>query len=128
MTFLGNVLSVLKRTVSFVRLVHDPSRLDLVFELADDAGTTGPIVEVVAKDPVGAQALVERHRLGCPQFDALDELPPGTLGRVFADHMRSNGLDPSALPSSDANDPLEFVIAHLYETHDIWHVVTGFGV
>jgi ubiquinone biosynthesis protein COQ4 len=25
------------------------------------------------------------------------------------------------------NDELDFVRAHLYETHDVWHVVTGFA-
>jgi ubiquinone biosynthesis protein Coq4 len=56
----------------------------------------------------------------------LDALPPGTLGRVFADHMRKNDLDPAAIPTLDASDDLAFLRAHLYETHDIWHAVTGY--
>ena len=46
-------------------------------------------------------------------------------------HHRSNelarrNLDPSALPTLEANDDSGYLRAHLYETHDIWHAVTGF--
>jgi ubiquinone biosynthesis protein Coq4 len=41
--------------------------------------------------------------------------------------MRANGLDPAAIPSLEARDDLEFIRAHLFETHDVWHAVTGFG-
>jgi ubiquinone biosynthesis protein Coq4 len=58
----------------------------------------------------------------------LAKLPEGTLGRVFADHMISNGLDPKAIPIPEIEPgDLRYVKAHLRETHDIWHVVTGFN-
>jgi len=53
-------------------------------------------------------------------------MPEGTLGHAFGRHMLDAGLDPSALPTLPSNDEMEFTDAHLYETHDIWHVVTGF--
>jgi ubiquinone biosynthesis protein Coq4 len=40
--------------------------------------------------------------------------------------MKKNDLDPSAIPTLDAKDELTFIRAHLYETHDVWHAVTGF--
>jgi ubiquinone biosynthesis protein Coq4 len=40
--------------------------------------------------------------------------------------MRANGLDPAAIPTLPGADETEFVRAHLYETHDVWHAVTGF--
>ena len=40
--------------------------------------------------------------------------------------MLRAGLDPSALPTLEANDDSGYLRAHLYETHDIWHAVTGF--
>jgi ubiquinone biosynthesis protein Coq4 len=41
--------------------------------------------------------------------------------------MRANGLDPKAIPTLPAGDDLAFLRAHLYETHDVWHVVSGFS-
>jgi ubiquinone biosynthesis protein Coq4 len=41
--------------------------------------------------------------------------------------MIANGLDPAAIPSLESPDAGSFIRAHLYETHDVWHAVTGFG-
>ncbi len=115
---------------SFVDLVKHPDHLDRVFEISD--GMVKKRMEVLAlmvrhfgRDPVGAAALRDRPRLRV-DLEELSRLPPGTLGRVFADHMRANGLDPASIPTLPSQDEAEFVRAHLYETHDVWHAVTGF--
>ncbi len=41
--------------------------------------------------------------------------------------MIANGLEPSALPSLATPNDHAYLRAHLYETHDVWHVVTGFA-
>ncbi len=119
----------LRGLVSLARLVRNPDRLDEVFELAN-AMVKPEILQhmatAFAKDPKGARALEARPRVGAVDVQALRRLPEGSLGRVYADHMIDNGLDPAALPSMKADDALSYVRAHLYESHDIWHAVTGF--
>jgi ubiquinone biosynthesis protein COQ4 len=115
---------------SFVDLVKHPEHLDRVFEISDSLVKGRIDVLEQMRDhfgghPTGATALRDKPRLHV-NLDELGKLPPGTLGREFADHMRSNDLDPAAIPTLDASDDLAFVRAHLYETHDVWHVVTGF--
>jgi ubiquinone biosynthesis protein Coq4 len=85
-----------------------------------------------------------RHLLSNSQFKALvDEgwrpdpidlqklqtLPEGSLGRCYANQLISLGITPDTLidpsPVTNAN---EFVIHRLKETHDIVHVLTGFGI
>ncbi len=122
---------VFARTLwSFVDLVKHPDHLDRVFEISDgmtrrQIEVLGEMAEHFARDPRGAAALRDRPRLHV-DLAALSKLPPGTLGREFADHMIANGLDPAAIPTLSADDDLSFVRAHLYETHDVWHAVTGF--
>src|SRR5262249_22453881 len=77
------------------------------------------------RDPEGARALEERPRIHIDMAE-LAALPPGTLGRTFHDHMVTNNLDPAGLPRRPATDPVAYVSAHLFETHDVWHVVTRF--
>jgi len=125
-----NPLRLARAAKSALLLMRNPSRLDQVFELADS--TVSPkimasVVEALAQDPMGAQALEERPRLGRIDLAALRALPRGTLGRNFAEHMVENDLDPSALPNKKSPDAASYVRAHLYETHDVWHVVTGFS-
>jgi ubiquinone biosynthesis protein Coq4 len=115
---------------SLVSLVRDPDRLAEVFDMADALATPkmiDPVADALAdRDPACARALAERHRFAIV-LDDLRLLPRGTLGRELAEHMIANGLDPTALPDLESTDRISFLRAHLYETHDVWHVVTGFG-
>jgi ubiquinone biosynthesis protein Coq4 len=115
---------------AFARIIKDPNRLDDVFGLSDRTDQREILERSAARFalfPKGAQALRECRRLPAYQLSELARLPSGTLGCEFANHMISRGLDPAAIPTLDAKDPVEFIRAHFYETHDIWHVVTGFG-
>ena len=74
-----------------------------------------------------AEAFKRRPRIGTIDIDALSRLPEGTLGHTFATYLLANGLNPYLFePIADGSDG-DFVMAHLLETHDIWHIVTGFG-
>jgi ubiquinone biosynthesis protein COQ4 len=120
----------IRAIVSGLRLLHDPSQLDRVFEISDGIASPKlmkPIVDELRKDPRAVAAFAVRKRLGRPDLDALGRLPEDTLGRVFADHMRANGLSLDAIPSLPAADDVEFFRAHMFETHDVWHAVTGFS-
>ncbi len=122
-------LRTAKTLYALAVLVRDPDKLGKVFEMADALATPvllEPMAALLAKDAEGARALAERPRLRVVLAD-LRALPRGTLGREFAEHMDANGLDPAAIPDLPSPDRLSFLRAHLYETHDIWHVVTGFG-
>jgi ubiquinone biosynthesis protein COQ4 len=131
MNALKNRLLVARAIWSFVDLVRNPEHLDRVFEIADAlSGQKRDVLERMrdhfAIDPRGAAALRDQPRL-VVDLATLGALPVGTLGRTFADHMRANGLDPSALPTLPSADDIQFMRAHLYETHDVWHAVTGFA-
>ncbi len=120
-----------KMAWSGLRLVRDPSKLGEVFAIADAIEGVGQDVltrmaVAFRQDPQGAEALDTRRRLSLPSRAALAAMPVGSVGRAFADYLDRNGIDPSALPSRPSSDDASFVRAHLYETHDLWHVVTGF--
>jgi ubiquinone biosynthesis protein Coq4 len=123
------MLESLRATVSFVRLSRDLNRLGEVFKFAETLRDPKLYEEGVAwhqKLPGGAKALLERPRLGKLDRAALAALPPGTLGREFAHFLTKNGLNPEDIPTVPARDAGEFIFAHYYETHDLWHVLTGF--
>lgn len=118
-----------KTLYSLAVLVRDPNQLGKVFEMADALATPellGPMVKTLSKDPDGARAFADKPRLKVDLAE-LRKLHAGTFGRTFADEMDRQGLDPSALPDLPTPDAHAYLRAHLYETHDVWHVVTGFG-
>lgn len=122
---------LMKLGIASLRLVKDPNRLDEVFTIFDKLRDTNrTMLQEVADDarqtPTGASALKELPRIGKIDPAQLVKLPPGTLGRAHAEFLLLRNLDPSALPMKEAHDEPSYVEAHLYETHDVWHTVTGF--
>jgi ubiquinone biosynthesis protein COQ4 len=124
-----NPLKTVQAAVAFTRLAQDMGRLNEVFSLGD--GLVAPeilrdMADRARTTPTGALALQERPRVHL-ELDKLRRLPAGTLGRVYADLMIADGRDPGDLPTLIGFDDLRYVRAHLYETHDLWRVATGFG-
>ena len=114
--------------VSSLRLVHDPERLDMVFSMVDALSSEEDYERMrahLATHPRGAAALEQRPLLGDIDLEALARLPVGSVGRAFADFAQEHGIEPRVL-TDEARRKDEYVSIHLYETHDLWHVATGF--
>lgn len=124
-----NPLSLLQAGTAFVRLAQDMSRLDEVFKLSDglvDEETSRAMIESARSHETGVAALRDRPHVHL-DLKTLRALPTGTLGREYALMMDRNGLDPASIPTLPEDDEGKYLRAHLYETHDLWHVATGFG-
>jgi ubiquinone biosynthesis protein COQ4 len=127
---LDKILRAARALGAYVTIVRDPNKLEKVFDLRNAIAEPRVLVAMAdffRKDERGRRALAERPRIGKLHLAELAALPKGSLGHAFGRHMIDAGLDPSAIPTLPSNDEKEFMDAHLYETHDIWHVMTGFG-
>lgn len=112
-------------------LLKDPDDLEEVFMLdrALPREVLDELVRTARKHPTGRTALRDKPRLEI-DLPTLRKLRAGTFGRAVADFFDAHGLDPKAIPKldvSDDDDDATYVHAHLYETHDVWHVALGFG-
>jgi ubiquinone biosynthesis protein Coq4 len=123
------VFARVRGTWAALRLLRDPNRLADVFVMSDGLPAQQEalrrLVEAVRVDPVGAAALRQRQRVTV-DLATLRAMAPGTFGRAVASFLDDNGIDPTSIPSLESPDELAWVKAHLYETHDVWHVATGF--
>ena len=52
---------------------------------------------------------------------------PATVGYTVATHMTRYGLNPNIFRPAEVLNKEDYAVVHVTETHDIWHVVTGFG-
>ncbi|MEM7410036.1 MAG: Coq4 family protein [Myxococcota bacterium] len=88
-----------------------------------------PRVGEFAKQMFSQEALAargqERPRLGDLDLASLHELPEGSLGRIFGDHMALKEFEPPPAVPENESDFARYFTAHIIETHDLWHVVTG---
>lgn len=128
--------SVRRRALTAVKtlatLARDPSRLDQVLLLAQTLNQSA-IARAIARidqDPAGHELLTEQPRIDRTHvdFDALKALPAGTLGREYIRFLEDNGITPDVFQTApDVGDPrVEYVMLRMRQTHDLWHVLTGF--
>ncbi len=113
-----------------VRALRDPEKLQDVLGLAPVVApplAMRRLVERLMRHDTATRAFAERPRLGPLHLSTLRALPENTLGRTFVDHLEANRLDIHALPYLEARTDEEYVRAHLLESHDVWHVLTGFS-
>lgn len=113
---------------AYAKIVRDPNQLAEVFHLSDslsDPRIMERLAAGIRTQPGGSEALAARRRI---QVDLaqLGELPDGTLGKTYWRFMKDNNLVPDSIPKLPAVDEGAFIRAHLYETHDMWHAITGF--
>jgi ubiquinone biosynthesis protein COQ4 len=117
---------------SVTRLTLDLRRLDAVIDINDTLmklrteADTRRVIEEFRRSPTAADALQSRHRLGPLDPSELAAMPADSLGGAYGRFMQSRGLKPESLPEVQGCSDIEYILAHTYETHDLWHVVTGF--
>ncbi|WP_434391214.1 Coq4 family protein [Melittangium boletus] len=93
-----------------------------------DGGVYASLVQRLQGSEEGRRMLAEKPSLQGPELDlsALERLPDGTLGREFARYFRDNGISPFETTFALKN-PIDFISKRYRETHDLLHVLTGYG-
>lgn len=128
MALMKNPLVLFRIARASLRLVKAPARLDEVISIADELGE-GPaftaVLDHVQRMPGGQAALTARPRVRV-DLPRLRAMPEGSFGRAAAQFLDSRGLNPDDLPHRPDTDGPSWLRAHLFETHDLWHVATGF--
>jgi ubiquinone biosynthesis protein COQ4 len=122
-------------------LLRNPDDTKRVFDVIDAlSGRSGErLFERFRATPSGARILAERRDLLASLRDRerLLALPPGSLGRSYAEFMgrekiSAEGLVEASQEGGRAPDPAlsperRLVGARMRDQHDLWHVVTGYG-
>jgi ubiquinone biosynthesis protein COQ4 len=123
-------------------LLADAERTEQAFEII--AAVSGKDFERFFQrfvaDPGGRALLAERPSLLAALSDRarLRALPPGSLGRAYAEFMDTAHLDPRGLVDAESIseagrriatiDPEREWLGHrMRDMHDLWHVLTGYG-
>jgi len=126
------------------QLIDDPKRTDQVFEIIDalSGNSWERGFQRFCAHPDGRRLLGTRPDLLAALSDrqALARLPEGSFGRAYVEFMESGRLTADGLveaenmvqqrhPQTGPIDPdREYVGDRLRDMHDLWHVLTGYGM
>ena len=125
-------LQSLKLLAGLASFLKNPGSLDSVFAVGNSV-KDGPLgdqmMRHLLKDPQFKGLVQERWRPQPIDLRALKTLPEGSLGRCYANQLISQGITPDTLiDPSPVDSDKDFIVHRLKETHDITHVLTGFGI
>ena len=111
---------------SVLGMVHAPYgdfvALGNLSRASSDPHSLQKMIDFVSRSPDAQLAFADRFLLGEIDLEQLYRLPQNTLGHAYASHILNNQL--KLLAISDIKDDHSYLIAHITQSHDIWHVLT----
>lgn len=119
-------------------LFADPDDLPQVFTIIEAlSGTTlQRITRRFRADEGGRRLLANQPDLVEKLADraALAQLPDGSFGRAYLEFVERENISAEGIRAAAAQGmerplpaPLDFISARMRDTHDLWHVVTGYS-
>lgn len=123
------------------RLMENPDDTTQVFEIMrtlNRPSTRKGYLRLIEK-PDGARLAYERTELADKLMDAdwLARFAPGTLGAEYREFVTREGLSAEGLATVskvglkaheiDVPDPIAWYGRRIRDTHDLWHMLTGYG-
>ncbi len=121
-------------------LSADPDDLPQVFTIIDSLPGRAPgrLAARFRSTPSGKKLLATRPNLAArlADRDALRALPEGTVGRAYVDFVERAGISPEGIIAASIEgsrvhdqlpDEMRWTGDRMRDTHDLWHVVTGYG-
>lgn len=115
---------------SFTAMLLGSSSLKTVGELVDGLLETPAYAlaaQYLSQNPACAALIRERYLPPAHDLETLLTLPPDSLGYIYAAEMKKKGFDPNLHAGMTAQSDAEYVEMRLSQTHDLWHIVTGFA-
>jgi len=130
----------LKAWRHFRNLIADKEDTEQVFHIIESLNGKALLRDLkrFAKTPKGAARIAERQYLPTLLDDhkALRKLPDGSVGRAYLEFMEREGLSAQGLVDEFAkfrehspkyDDMVEWYGNRLRDTHDLMHILTGYG-
>jgi ubiquinone biosynthesis protein Coq4 len=122
------------RSIGNLRLLGEIARsggeLSTIGDLVDNF-LDSPQMELCIKRfralPGGAELMDSRYPPLDPQLESLEHLPPGSLGHSYVTMIRTLNYDADFFRPRPIESEAQWLTQRIATTHDIHHVVSGFG-
>ncbi|MBD2595916.1 ubiquinone biosynthesis protein [Nostoc sp. MBR 210] len=128
-TTLPAIVRKLKGIKAFVTLLFDETgNLEPVWQLSHslvDSRSFQLAIATMRENPEVANILAERYIASPHDLVALSQYPPDSLGYAYASQMKELAFQPIEA-GIEINSDTSYVENRWQQTHDIWHIITGF--
>ena len=112
-------------------LVKDPNQTERIFDMSASLrkrlkGQVPPAMQAIFKREDFQSVYANRYN---PKIDleVLRKLPANTFGGSVARFLDLNGFEANTFPMIGEDTEMAYLISRIRQTHDLWHVLTGYG-
>lgn len=118
----------------FMQLLHNPTRTDLIFKGVEivSLDPDQELVKALENEVLSNGDFKKMHETKyvpeAPSLEMLRNCPEDSFGRAVYNHMNENKLDFSLWPKYDSDRPIQYLSTRIYQDHDLWHALLGYGV
>lgn len=113
---------------SFIEIAQAPyatfESIGKLYNTLNDTESVKLMINYLSRYDQAKRVFQNRSSMGEIDLQFLHQMPEQTLGYQYADHLIRNEITPVQLPVVENEQ--SYLLTHIVETHDIWHVVTGF--
>jgi ubiquinone biosynthesis protein COQ4 len=127
---LQHLPETLKTVKAVITLFGGSTAVEPVYDIEDGLKHTKVMafaVSYMLSHSEVAAIAEERYIAPIPDVAKLSQYPEETLGYAYASYMKATGFDPAFYRQVQVNSDTSYLLLRLRQTHDLWHVVTGFG-
>lgn len=130
-SYINNMKGSANFTRALVGLVQQPTTENIVEFLTQYSANLRPKARMaeraaIRKAPSILRMVEEGRDARAFDLDELAHYAPGTLGYSYRQFMIANGLKPDFVPTVQGIDESGIFSRRMSQTHDLWHVVTGY--
>jgi len=121
---------ILKAVKGFMIFANNPNQTEAVFDMADGLRQTDlyqQLIEYAHSQPAVAAIIQERYFAPSVDLEQLLNCPQNSLGYRYAAAMQQAGLQPDFYRSIAIEDDYSYIAMRMRQTHDVWHIITGFS-
>jgi ubiquinone biosynthesis protein COQ4 len=114
---------------TFLSMLSGNTSLEIVNELTEALIETSAYdlaAQCLKQDPACEALIRDRYIPPTHDLDTLLTYPKNSLGYIYAKTIKAKGFDPNLHADMIAQSDAYYVELRLSQTHDIWHIVTGF--
>jgi ubiquinone biosynthesis protein COQ4 len=128
-----NLRNNLGALYAMVMLGRRPDQVKYVFMIGDRQDNLAEVARAAGQfpDPFLDAELdrmwASKYHPAHYEIAELANLPEDTLGAVYSNFMLARGLEPDFYEDVSPRHKMHYLRLRLRQTHDIWHVLTGFG-
>lgn len=127
-------LSNLKAKLLFMRFINRPTDTENIFNMtkAFQLSASPELQKTLITPLLECTHLREDFEnqvwYGHPNMKTLRGYPEGSFGKTVADFFKANNLDEDLFPKADYSSLVNYITSRVYQTHDFWHVLTGYSI